>query len=590
MVLEHLDAKLVYSAIIHACHNVIAQRESLNAINVFPVADGDTGNNMAATARAIINHATQHAGVRQTCQSIADAGILGARGNSGMIFSQFFNGLLIYTDIPDSLDTATFSTLVSLAVTSVRAAILNPVEGTILTVMDAWADCLKRNTPQITDFHVLMSEGVHTASQALQTTSTTLEVLRQANVVDAGAMGFFLFIQGIAEYLANPVALTHRTHFIDPVILHDDLPVSDTPPVTRYCTEAILHHEQLDKDAITDAIKPFGDSIVLSVNNQVCRLHVHCDEPWRVFTALQPLGKIQYPKVDDMLRQFEIIRRKKHRIALVTDTSANIPQLLADTHQVHLIAFNLHVEGHDLLDHYCVEADDFYGRLPGFSTHPTTSLPAPACIESKLRHLTQHYDEVLVLSVSQALSGTHDAIAKVAQSMDRVHVVNSRQVAGGQGLLVHHAAQLIEQGCDIETIKASLAVKIADTHLIILINQMDALIRSGRINKLKGMFAQFAGMKPLLSLDSQGNIAMVDKAFTETKALVKLIQRAKPDGRTVENYCIVHAGAVEKAKEFAELTTETFGFPPLFIEPVTTAIGLHAGKGGIALGVILKPQ
>ena len=171
MALLYLNADLFHGAVIQACHWVIQQREALNAINIFPVADGDTGDNMAATASAIINHAPSQPTLPAVCKVIADASILGARGNSGMIFSQFFNGLIEESELPAELNTQQFAGLITKAAKSVRAAILNPVEGTILTVMDAWAKSLSQHAQSITDFKVLMDEIKKDVQAALQSTS-----------------------------------------------------------------------------------------------------------------------------------------------------------------------------------------------------------------------------------------------------------------------------------------------------------------------------------------------------------------------------------------------------------------------------------
>lgn len=590
MALLHLDAGLLHSAVKHACFVLVQQRESLNAINLFPVADGDTGDNMAATAKAIITHAAEQPTLDATCKSIADAGILGARGNSGMIFSQFFNGLIDSNELPALLNTQQFAKMIANAATSVRAAIVNPLEGTILTVMDTWATSLQQQAQKTDCFNQLMQQTSKELDTALQSTATTLDVLREADVVDAGALGFTLFVKGFSEFLENPLFIVDKLELLNCEVHHDEHPISGQPPVTRYCTEALIVNDSLDRTAITQAVQSKGDSIVLTANDRMCRLHLHCNQPWQVFTTLQSHGKIQYPKVDDMLRQYEIIHHQKHSIALVTDTAANIPQDVADHHQIHFITINVHIDGHDLLDRYCLDSENFYDHLQKSSVYPTTSFPSPALIEEKIRHLSQHYKHVLVISVAKSLSGTHDAIAKTSQRYDNVHVIDSRHVSGSQGLLLNHAAELIADGYSLESIKEAILAKIPQTHLFVMVDQFDSLVRSGRVSKLKGRLAQFTGVKPIISLDEEGRGIIVDKAFSETKALSKLVHIVSElsQGKGLESYCIVHAGVPEKAREFAKMTTEAFGYEPAFIEAATTAIGLHAGKGCVALATMIK--
>jgi DegV family protein with EDD domain len=595
MALLVLNANMFHGAVIQACHWVIKQRESLNAINIFPVADGDTGDNMAATAAAIINHAPTQATLSAVCKVIADASILGARGNSGMIFSQFFNGLIEDSELPSELNTQQFASMINKAAKSVRAAILNPVEGTILTVMDAWAKSLSQHSQSINDFKILMQEIKKDVQTALQSTTNILTVLKEAHVVDAGAKGFSLFVQGFAAFLSNPQSKTLQTQELSQTVIfeshhHDDLSICGTPN-QRYCTEAVIMSDYIDKELVKERIRAHGDSVVITGNQRLCRLHLHCTKPAEVFDKLRQIGKVRYPKVDDMLRQYQVIHDRKYPIALVTDSGANIPANIADDYQIHFISFNVHIEDHDLLDKHSFDSNDFYNNLANLTMQPTTSFPSPTQIEEKINYLARHYDEVLVISLAQVLSGTHDAIKQISARYSNVHVINSRHVAGSQGLLLNYAAELIDQGLDIAAIKEAVLNKIPKIKFFVMLNHIDSMVRSGRVHKIAGKIVQFTGIKPIITFNEDGRVILCDKAFSEEKAQAKLIKRVKSllnHNQKIQSYCILHAGVPEKAKEFAKLTTEIFKLEPAFIEPAATAVGLHAGNGSLALAVMFR--
>jgi DegV family protein with EDD domain len=290
-----------------------------------------------------------------------------------------------------------------------------------------------------------------------------------------------------------------------------------------------------------------------------------------------------------MLRQYQMIHQRKYPIALVTDSSADIPQKILDDNQIHIIQLNMHLDGHNLLDRICINQDVFYDHLINLKTYPKTSFPSPAILEEQIRHLSNHYEQVLILPISQRLSGTHDAIVKASEELSNIHVVNSCQTSGGLGLLVTFAARLIASGLSIEEIKQELSLKIAKIDLLVYVENFESLIRSGRISRLGGRIAQFAHIKPLLQLNHTGTASMFDKAFSESKALTKMIQHVNltRQNHILDSYGLVHAGVPEKAKQFAQLTTEAFGQEPAFIESVSTALGLHAGKGSIALATML---
>lgn len=589
MELRILESQTFYSALITACSNIVDQREKLNAINLFPVADGDTGDNMAATAMAVIHYSSPTETLAGTLKSVSNAAISGARGNSGMIFSQFFNGLADYLPDTEKLTTKHFAELIGKTVQSVRAAILNPVEGTILTAMDRWSESCSQLAEQYDCFIKLLQHSLKKTDEAVKSTAQTLDILREANVVDAGALGFYHFVHGFADYLANPRALPENKA---------EIPLDETEehaihhgerPRNRFCTEAMINAENIDKQALARTLEAFGDSIVLSGNQNLCRFHIHSNQPTDIFSAISALGQITQPKVDDMLRQFQVSHEKKHSIALVTDSSANLPHHLLDDYQIHLIPLHIYLDEHHLLDHYCVEKNNLYEALASLKTYPTTSLPNPARVKEKLNHLSKHYDHVIVVSLSQALSGTHDCIVKSAEDYPNVHVINSKQTAGSQGLLLQYIAQLIEQGQNIDAIKKAIHERIAKTHMFVLVDQFDSLIRSGRISKTGGRIAQFAHLKPILTLDENGKAKICDKAFSQHKGLSKIVSivEAMRQNHRLLSYNIIHAGVPDKAEQFAELTTEAFGMPPEYIDTASSVIGLHTGKGCIALSVMM---
>lgn len=590
MEIHQLDAKTIHSAFINACDYVVANREHINSINLFPVADGDTGDNMSATALSVIHYSAVKPTLKETLQSLANSALLGARGNSGMIFSQFFNGLTEQQLISEQIDTKRFAELITNAGQSVRSAIMHPVEGTIITVIDAWSESARKLAIQYPCFKKLIKNNLIEVYQALQSTSSTLPVLKNAHVVDAGALGFYHFISGFADYLANPREIdTSKLHH-ECVDTHHDLPVEGEQPEQRYCTEIMLSGANINRKQISTQLEQYGDSVVSSGNTELCRFHVHCKKPTAVFESLLNTGHISQAKAQDMLRQYQMIHQRKHSIALVTDSSADLPQDILDEHQIHIIPLNMHLDGHNLLDRLCISQESFYDRLSSLKTYPKTSFPSPALIEEHMHQVAAHYDHVLILPIAQSLSGTHAAIVKATEKLSNIHIMDTCQTSAGLGLIVKFAAELIEKGLSIEDIKHEIALKLPKMHVYIYVYQFESLIRSGRVNKLSGKIAQFANIKPIITLNKVGKGVMFDKAFSEQKALTKIVGYISDlmKKEELDSYAIVHAGVPEKGLEFSHLTTETFGKAPAFIEPASTALGLHAGKGCIGLCTMMK--
>ena len=144
MTVHIINSEKLYAAFLAGAHEVIKQKNELNKINVFPVADGDTGTNLAFTMHAIIEEARLEDSAKKTMGTIAEAALVGARGNSGIIFAQFINGLYMGLDDKEDISIKGFSRSVTNAVTHAHKAISNPVEGTMITVMRDWASSIRR--------------------------------------------------------------------------------------------------------------------------------------------------------------------------------------------------------------------------------------------------------------------------------------------------------------------------------------------------------------------------------------------------------------------------------------------------------------
>lgn len=593
MTLSKLDAEHLYLATLAGCHAVVRERETLNAINVFPVQDGDTGDNMAATASAVIHHASLQQSIKHTLQSVADASLSGARGNSGMIFSQFFNALADGATDEEHLNLSKFSDLLHLAATRVRSAILNPVDGTMLTIMECWSTYIKESVHEASCFKILLQAITSKLHDAVNQTTEALEALKAAEVVDAGALGFFHFVSGFSHFIANPNHLPEIQSLPKLSLTHDNHEVcaNTRPQQGRYCTEAMIRTENLDSNQLMEVLKQHGESIVISANAHLCRFHLHTDKPWELFTKLRSLGRIYQPKVDDMLRQFQTLRERLSPIALVTDSNADLPSSYLDAHQIHLIPINIHIDEHDLLDKYSIQSDDFYKQLNTGHTHPKTSCPSLNAIQQKLKPLSEKYEHVLILSLAQSLSGTHDALKSAASAYPNVQVINTHHCSATQGLLVIEAGKAIKNGASVDEVRAEVERLIPKTHFWFMVSDLHALIRSGRVNKILGKVAQFSGIKPLFTLNAEGNATLTGQAFNEQAALQKIlhtIQLRLQQGEKLKTYCIVHADAHEEAKAFARLTTQTFGIPPAYTESVSVAIGVHAGPGCLGLAAIFE--
>ena len=193
----------LFSAFSSGGLEVIRQKTYLNSINVFPVPDGDTGSNLSSTMRSILENTLVSHSAGRTLHSMAEAALSGARGNSGIIFAQFMNGMSETLKGLHSITIEEFSGAVSNAARRAYEAINNPVEGTMLTVMREWAETVSRIHHSADSFADLFHNSMHEATESLRKTPERLKVLKTAKVTDAGAEGFVDFLRGIIEFFST---------------------------------------------------------------------------------------------------------------------------------------------------------------------------------------------------------------------------------------------------------------------------------------------------------------------------------------------------------------------------------------------------
>jgi DegV family protein with EDD domain len=582
-----IDADELYHLITYAGSYLTQYKKQINNINVFPVQDKDTGNNVCATMQAIIDLSKPGTYIKETLASIADASLIGARGNSGLIYSQFFNGLIPSND-QERLTTRDFASLVMQAQKQARLAVSQPIEGTVLTLMTHWSTQCQKLADSIDDFKELFKKLISSSKLALENTINQLKVLNKHRVVDAGALSFYYFIEGLSEALHSKKKIEIPANLVADVNEHQES--FDEKPAFRYCTETIFNSENLSTQHIQDIMAPHGDSIVVCGRKNKHRLHIHTNEPADFFKTLQTNGNFDYPKVEDMLKQYLNSSTKKRKMAIVTDSVADIPQGLVEDQDFYIIPVNLMLEDNVYLDKMTITCKQLYEILPKVKEYPTTSLPSNNVVKQLFNYLSSKYENILTITVSQKLSGTHDLIARVAAEYNNITVIDSKINSGAQGLLVHYAHQLKKQGLSFASIQTEINNKLSHTSIYIAVNNIKSLARSGRVPTVTAHLAKLLNIKPIISVDGKGSGIMWDKAISFKKALDKIKKQIikQHQQSTIKYYCLMHVNADSALLQLQELAVDALGFEPDYMTEVSPAVGLHAGAGCVAIATLTE--
>lgn len=596
MINEKISSDDIYNAFLHGADQVISNVELLNKINVFPIQDGDTGNNLASLMKTIIDQSEKEATVKATLTSFSDAAIHGARGNSGIIFAQYLNGLSLEMEDLGEVDYKDYALASQKAVRYAYESIESPVEGTILTVMNEWGEALWEQSQALSEIKELMKTAINRVDEALSQTQFQLMELKKAKVVDAGAKGFTLFVQGISEYFMSEnkpeLKLRPRTKIhIENVEVEHDINAVITH---RYCTEALIEGSNLNQDKIKEELSSLGDSLVVAGNERLMRVHIHSNNPEKVFGLLYEEGNITYQKVDDMVKQQDLVLNRKYDTALLTDSIADLPQKMIDDEQIHIINLNILFGSTSFLDKLTITNERILEYSKDSESLPSSSQPDEKQIENILNYLSNYYKSLIVITVAKPLSGTFNNISKVAKRLAfddfKISIIDSKQNSGAQGLLVAKAAKLIHEGSNHDQVVKEIEDSVSRSKILVLVKNLDNMIKSGRLSTTMGKIGKKVGLKPIVTLDKDGDGGLGGIAFTEKGSLrvLKHHIRKVMKNHEIESYNIVHVNNLKEAKEMETTFTELIGKKPNYLAETSSVVAVGAGDQSLALSYILK--
>lgn len=301
-----LNGLIFKQALISGANNIVNHRQEVDALNVFPVPDGDTGTNMSMTISAAsrelqVSNQTDIAGVSAKA---AAALLRGARGNSGVILSLIFRGISNGFKGMDEADGKALARALELGKESAYKAVMKPTEGTILTVIRMAAEAVKGT--EETDCKAVLEAAYEAAKVALMKTPDMLPVLKEAGVVDAGGQGFIFILEGMLSVIADG-----KTVELVETLEKKDAPKTDKSIVAAasgdikfgYCSEFLINREknaQSNAAALKAYLESIGDCVVVVEDEDIIKVHVHSNEPGNVIQAALKCGPLTNIKIDNM--------------------------------------------------------------------------------------------------------------------------------------------------------------------------------------------------------------------------------------------------------------------------------------------------
>lgn len=596
----YLDGTRLYRAIVAGIRQVISKQEYLNNINVFPVPDRDTGTNMALTLNAILEstYSRQNKNIHELLENIANAALNGARGNSGAILAQFFQGLSEGSKTVDEImTTKNFVAAIATAVNFAHKALSQPKEGTILTILRDFSDEITHRQLENNDLDYvdLLFYGIERATKSLLHTSSQLKELKKAGVVDAGAQGFVEFLNGIYQFVTQGSIkqLQEELAEIPTIIRTEDIP-HDVDERFRFCTECLINKKDdqpIDHDELRQKLDELGESLIVAGSSSKTKIHIHTNDPNAIFTTCREYGDVSSEKADDMIHQQKSFSNRTSKVAILTDSAADLPQDIITKLNIHVVPILINFGNQTYLDKVTMTSEEFHQALKTKTIHPTTSQPSFGDFHRQYQYLATHYDGIIAIHIPRPLSGTLSASEKAAEKIKetQITVIEALSTSSGQGLAVLTAAEASAAGHSHEDIVKMTKAAIQKITYYAAMTELDYLVRSGRLPVKLKQVMDFFRLTPVATFTHEGKVKPARLLFGRKKLAEKVFRLVKQKilPEKLYRFSIVHTDKENEANRLANLLKQYFSkqIDLLFIMPCCASLAAHAGPNALGIAI-----
>ncbi len=589
--IKYVNGKRFRLATIAAAQKLIQNTEYLNMINVFPVPDGDTGTNMASTLHTIIESLRYNSNeaINSITRDISETALSGAKGNSGTILAQFFYGIADALQNKKSVTTKEFSKAVTRSFECAYDSLLDPKEGTILSVIKEWASSWEKLSKTNEDFVDILKIALENCQTELENSPNKLKLLRDSQVVDAGAQGFVNMLEGINEFikggkireiweeikeLAHPFIRENETVF-DPNIKY------------RYCTECVIVDCNVKSEQIKERLKSYGDSLIVAGSPKKIKIHIHTNTPNDVFELLSTYGKVKNKKADDMKKQVHQAHSKE-KIGIVVDSACDLSDEMLDLYNLNVVPMRIIFGNEQYIDRVTLDLKEFENKLKTSPHHPTTSQPPPGDFLNMYRYLVSHYEHIISIHISSAASGTYQNALNASKQIgkDKIHIIDSKGASIVSGIMAIKVAEMVKNKMPIEQIIKNAKMLANQHRTYIIFETLEYIIRGGRLNKNVGRVLQFLKFVPLIGFSKEGKLERKGLIRRKNDNWKKVIKNMKKElnGKQPTDIGIVHFKAKKKATEFKKALESIWGDARYYLEKTGPGISAHGGPG--LIGVI----
>jgi len=570
--IEIFDLKKLLSG---ACQNVVLHQEEINKINVFPVADKDTGYNLAATLLGIEGAIAdrEYKNRIKFIKDIREATMMNARGNAGMITAGFLLGFLDSIKFRKHIDSILLAKAMKKGKSRAWQSIEKPVEGTILDVMNASSDKSWEIRRKEKNIIKILEECIKVGKSALAETKEKLEVLKRHDVVDAGGLGFLKILEGWLIVLKEG-ALQEEKTFFSSAFASDDIEISEY----RYCLTA-FSGKKIRTEEIRNKISGLGGSVEFLESNPGIKFHIHTNFPEKIKERVEKIEKFSF-NIEDMEKQFLTVKKKP--VGLVVGETAVLPKDFLKKYQIEEVPFPINFpEGEK------ISGKNLYEKMRKAKILPTTAASPFGNYLVCYKKALKNFEKILVITPSCKISASY-AQARIARAILRrvkknIFAFDCFLVDAGEGIMAARSQELINRGKTLEEILEELKRFSPQVRFLLMVEDLKFLIKGGRLKVPLFMIPVFSflgktGIRPLITL-KEGKLKFASIKFGVKDAAKCLIKEIKKQSRSNPVRAVITHADNEKSALALKEEIEKEGGEVLYVSSVSTAVGVHAGPG-----------
>jgi DegV family protein with EDD domain len=557
--------EVLQKSFIAGLERLIAWTDLLDSINVFPVADGDTGRNLSISLIPL-------RGVDQPKEKIIHQLLLSARGNSGNIASQFFSSFCAVESIPDLADRAKEGTA------KAWQAVNNPRTGTMLSIFDALVDVLPQ---EINPDRETMEAIIGRLEKAVHETNEQLPRLKEAGVVDAGALGMYIFFEGFFYALAGipddcrPVTAIFKNRLrISPSFQENK--------ESGYCVDFVLkapHYSPDELKIITSA----QEEVIIIPEGDFYKVHLHTQDKEDVRSQIRDLGNVVKWEDDNLASQIEEFKHSHiGPLHIMTDAAGSVTNQDAKKYGFTLLNSYLTI-GEKCLPETYFRPEELYSAMSKgvkVSTSQASVYERQQFYESVL----ERFEKVLYLCVGSVFTGNYQGALQWKKEHDpqnKLLIIDTGAASGRLGIIALATARYLAETNDMEKTFAFAQAAVKTCEEYVFLDKLQYLAAGGRLSKTSAFFGEMLNMKPVISPQPEGakKVGMVRNQEDQVKfALTKLEAAIKDEA----NVLIMleysdNKNWVEKTvkRTIAELYPEA----EIILQPLSLTSGAHMGPG-----------